>query len=151
MNYQRYIEDQKSLADIGYVYKHDPEFHEQLDACPQSIFCGDMAKIDCEINIKQNSDEIYYFVLEANVNQALEDEDSANIFASKWQVVGHDDGKEVLCDPSTGDLYRRYKQDSDDPMGQTHFIKVRHMESRPNGMIHEYLPIDKHVIRMNIA
>ncbi len=129
MSYQKFIHEQTALTDISLAYKNDPEFQKHLDANPKAIFRGEMGaellESECEIIIKHNSDEVFYFILSANVNQILDDEEVDSINAAKLEHVGssRDSSSLVYKDPSSGKLYRRYKGDPSDPFGHTHFIE----------------------------
>ena len=135
MNYQQFIDEQTALTDISLAYKHDPEFQKQIDANPKSIFHSDtvkeIAEMQCEIVIMHNSDEVFYFTLRRNMNYMLEDEEIDYIQAAKLSYVtvsgmndsGYGLSRQIMQDED-GVLYRRYKQDSSDPSGHTHFVKV---------------------------
>lgn len=126
MYYQQFINEQQSLTDIGHAYKNDSEFKKNLDADPKSIFKGDMASTECEVIIKQNSDDVFYFTLTVDMNQGINDEIINNINAAKLtplSLLGEHDAQ-LFQNSEDNKYYRRYKGDSSDPQGKTHFIEV---------------------------
>ena len=141
MNYQDFIEDQKLSRDLAFFYRNNPEFRNRIDADPKSIFKDRLT--DVEVIIKQDSDEVMYFILIANTNQAINDEDISSITAAKLQGVtivqyGGDKLREVVFDTENGKHYRRYKGDPSDPTGRTHFIEVQSPDGL-NALGHEQL------------
>ena len=129
MKFERFINEQKALADISLAYKNNPEFKKQLDANPKSILVADMAETECEIVIQQNSDDVFYVILSADMNQGLTDEDADNINAAKLAGVGfiynsNQQTREALYNPENDKFYRRYKGDPTDSAGKTHFIQI---------------------------
>ena len=128
MNYQRFIDDQEALANISLAYKNDPEFRASLDANPMGIFVDNLPQTEGEIIIVQNTEEDFYFVLTANISQAIDDDETHIIAAAAIEFLEAIETKNgyrsLFQNTETGDLFRRYKSDPSDPQGQSHFIRV---------------------------
>ena len=127
MNYQRFKDEQEALHNISLAYKNNPEFKQQLDTNPRSIFCGELGQeSECEIAIMHNGDGMAYFILPANIEHIMDDDEVVTIAAAKMQYSSFNDTtfETIYYNDENRKYYKRYKGDPTDPQGKTHFTEV---------------------------
>ncbi len=127
MNYQRFATEQTSLTRISLAYKHDPEFRKQLDADPKSIFIAELAELDGEVVIMHNSNDDFYFILPADINGAMCDNETRDITAAALHSLGQErtEGGALLVfrDTDSGRFFRQFKTLAD-PYGLKNLQEV---------------------------
>ncbi len=109
MTYEAYMNQHSDLTKISLAYKNDPEYRKTLDANPKGIFINqEIPHGASEVEIVQNTDDTYYFVMRADHNQSIDDDDLDNIVAAaQYSVAGTINGGGLVL-TKDGNFYVQY-------------------------------------------